>query len=189
MDAKTIRYLSVDQVRRLLRAARRSSRRDHALLLLAYRHGLRASELGLLRRENVDFAANRIRILRVKRSLGGDHPLAPDESQALRSYLRSRKDALPYLFLSRNRRPISRYALDDIVKHLAEKAGIPSDRRHFHVLKHSIAVHLIAAGADVILVRDWLGHRNIQNTLVYAQILSPRRDAEVARLLRTREIA
>ena len=64
-------------------------------------------------------------------------------------------------------------------------AGIPEDRRHPHCRKHSIAMHLIAAGGDVLTVRDWLGHRNIRNTLTYAQILSPKRDAEVARLVET----
>jgi integrase len=189
MQAETIRYLSVEECRRFLAAAKKGSKRDYALLLLAYRHGLRASEVGLLRREHVDFGANRLRITRLKRSLGGDHPLAPDEAQAIRSYLRTRKDALPYLFLSRNRRPISRYALDDLVKGYGATAKVPEDRRHFHALKHSIAMHLIAAGGDVLVVRDWLGHRSIQNTLVYAQLLSPRRDAEVARLLQSREVA
>lgn len=75
------------------------------------------------------------------------------------------------------------------MKRYGEEAGDPKDRRHFHVLKHSIAVHLIAAGADVILVRDWLGHRSIQNTMVYAQLLSPRRDAQAATLFQSREIA
>lgn len=189
MDAATIRYLSAQEVRRLLKHAKANSKRDHALLLLSYRHGLRASEVGILRKDDVNFGANRITIRRLKRSLGGDHPLAPDEGQALRSYLRSRQDSLPYLFVSRNMRPISRYALDDLMKRYGALAKLPPDRRHFHCLKHSIAAHLIAAGGDVIVVRDWLGHRNIQNTMVYAQLLSPRRDAEVTRLLQSQEIA
>jgi len=57
-----------------------------------------------------------------------------------------------------------------------EAAGIPPDKRHFHVLRHSIAVHLLDAGADIMFVRDLLGHKNIQNTMVYARLTSARRD-------------
>ncbi len=117
------------------------------------------------------------------------HPLEPDEASALRSYLRTRKDDLAPLFLSRNRRPISRAALDDIVRHYADLAGVPKDRRSFHVLKHSIATHLLDAGTRVETVRDWLGHKNIENTLVYAKLTNPTRDAEVGRALASRKVA
>lgn len=69
-----------------------------------------------------------------------------------------------------------------------ERAGLPKVKRHFHVLKHSIATHLLDAGADIMFVKDWLGHKNIQNTLVYAQLTDGRRDEEARRLFASPKI-
>ena len=53
------------------------------------------------------------------------------------------------------------------MKKYGEAAGLPPAKRHFHCLKHTIATHLLEAGADLRFVQDWLGHSNIQNTVVY----------------------
>ena len=63
-----------------------------------------------------------------------------------------------------------------------EAADLPPEQRTFHILKHSIATHLLDAGADLAFVRDWLGHANIQNTLVYARVTTVKRDTEARRL-------
>ena len=68
------------------------------------------------------------------------------------------------------------------MKRYAERAGIPASKRHFHVLKHSIATHLLDAGADLRLVQDWIGHASIRNTVVYAQLMSRRRDEEARKV-------
>lgn len=67
---ETIRFLTLDELGRLL-AATRESVRDRALFLLAYRHGLRASEVGLLRAEDLDLRALRLVVHRLKGSLSG----------------------------------------------------------------------------------------------------------------------
>jgi len=180
MKTETIQYLTQAELRRLLSVI--DSKRDKALFRLAYTYGLRASEVGLLMRDDVDFECLRIRICRVKGSISGEYPLRPEVAQDLKRYLRSRKDHSPILFPSRQGNPISRKTLHKLMGKYGERAGLPKRKRHFHVLKHSIATHLLDAGADIMFVKDWLGHKNIQNTLVYAQLTDGRRDEEARRL-------
>ena len=83
----TIRFLTLDELGRLL-AATRGSVRDRALFLLAYRHGLRASEVGLLRVEDLDLRTLRLMVHRLKGSHSGAHLLQPDEAKAIGAWLR-----------------------------------------------------------------------------------------------------
>lgn len=184
-NIKTIKYLTQDELRSLLRVI--TSKRDKAIFLLAYRHGLRASEIGVLRVEDVDLNRGRIRINRLKHSQGGEYPMEPDEIKILKAWLKERQDS-SYLFPSRRGVPISRRTLDYMMKSYGEKAGIPKDKRHFHVLKHSIATHLLDAGADIRFVQDWIGHKNIQNTVVYAQITNRARDEQARKFFASQAI-
>ncbi len=174
--AETIKFLNEAETKKLIGEI--SSKRDKAIFLLAYRHGLRASEIGLLQRNDFDDKQLRLNIHRLKGSLSGVHPLQADEVRILKSYLRTRTDSLPYLFPSRKGAPISRAMLDVLIKGYGETAKLPDDKRHFHVLKHSIATHLLDTGADIRFVQDWLGHANIQNTVIYAQISVGSREAK-----------
>jgi integrase/recombinase XerD len=178
--AASINFLTQDELRRLLDVI--DSKRDYAIFLLAYRHGLRASEVGMLQTADLDVKQYRLRIHRLKNSLAGLHPLQPDEVKALKAYLKERNNNVPVLFLSRNHTPISRRRLDELMKHYCEQADIPASKRHFHALKHSIATHLLDAGADLRFVQDWIGHASIGNTIIYAQLTSRRRDEEARKV-------
>lgn len=175
-----ITFLTQDETRRLFSAIK--SKRDKAIFLTAYRHGLRASEIGLLQITDLDLKRGRISIHRLKGSLAGVYPLQPDLVKLLRSHLRARQDDSPYLFLSSHRSPISRYQLDHLMKHYGEAAGLPPEKRKFHSLKHSIATHLLDAGADLSFVKEWLGHANIANTTIYAKPTNPTRDQTARRV-------
>jgi len=185
-----IKFLTVDEWRRLFAAM--ESRRDRALFLIAYRHGLRVSEVGLLHRTDFDDKQHRLNVHRLKGSLPGVHKMQADEVKALKEYLRERKrqaeksgadDTNPLLFPDRYGNAISRFALDWLMRRsYGVKADLPAEKRHFHVLKHSIAVHLLDAGADLRFVQDWLGHADISNTVIYATLTSRTRD-EKARTL------
>lgn len=180
MGRGVLTYLTQDEIRRLLSVIK--DKRDKALFLIAYRHGLRASEVGLLRTYDVDFERMKIFIRRVKGGISGEQLMKHDEIKALRAYLRARRDNSDILFISRRGSPIDRRTLDRLMKRYCEMAGIPREKAHFHSLRHSIAVHMLDAGADVIFVKDLLGHKNIQNTLVYSRLTSKRRD-EIHRML------
>jgi type 1 fimbriae regulatory protein FimB len=171
---ETIKFLTQDETRRLFVVIR--DKRDRALFLLAYRHGLRASEVGLLHVADVDLKNLRIMIHRVKGSLPGEHPLQPDEARAIKAHLKARSLNSPALFTSARFQPMSRRGLDWLIKGYGNKAKLPAEKQHFHVLKHSIATHLLDAGADLRFVQDWLGHANIQNTVIYTYLTSTTRN-------------
>ena len=168
--------LIYNEVRQLFKVIR--SKRDKAIFLVAYRHGLRASEIGLLQRADVDAKQGRIAIHRLKGSISGMYPMQPDVLKAIRSYLRTRTDESPYLFLSNRNVPISRYMLHHLMQTYGEVAGLPVEKHKFQCLKHSIATHWLDAGADLAFVTDWLGHANIQNTTIYARLTTATLDAQ-----------
>lgn len=182
----TISFLTQDETRRLLAVI--TAKRDRALFLTTYRHGLRACEPGLLHRSDLDLSRARLTIHRAKHSLDGIHPLQPDELKAIRSYLKTRTDDLPYLFLTTRHTPIDRRTIWHLMQQYGETANIPQEKRHPHVLKHSIATHLLDAGADIRFVQDWLGHANIQNTTIYAQLTSTTRDEQARRVFLSKRI-
>lgn len=78
--------------------------------------------------------------------------------------------------------PIDRTTLDKLLKGYGEKAKLPDDKRHFHVLNTASQRICSKAGADLRFVQDWLGHSNIQNTIIYTHLVSHSR-TEKARAL------
>jgi len=175
-----ITFLTQDEARALFAVI--PNKRDKAIFLTAYRHGLRASEIGKLMLEDLDLKQHRLSVSRLKGSLSAVYPMQPDTVKHIRSYLNTRDDSLPYLFPSRRDNPINRRSLWRLMKSYGKKAGIPEKKREFKILKHSIATHMLDAGADIAFVRDWLGHKNIQNTMVYAQMTNPNRDQQARKI-------
>src|SRR5712692_177485 len=163
--------------------------RDRALFGAMYYFGLRASEVGLLLQEYVNFRTRRIYIPRLKGGIPGEKVMTADCRRLLQSYVQSRRDALPYLFPSRNTRPISRKRIDALYRHYATHAGLSPHKRHSHCLRHSIATHLIDAGQSLEYVQDHLGHRSIQSTGVYAKISDAKRERVAAQIELAREVA
>ena len=183
---RTIHFLTQDELRRLFKVIR--SKRDRAIFLVAYRHGLRASEVGLLQRADVDPKQGRVSIHRLKGSLSAVYPMQPDVLKAIRSYLRTRADESPYLFISNRGVPISRYMLHHLMQTYGEVAGLPVEKRKFHCLKHSIATHLLDAGGDLAFVKDWLGHANIQNTTIYARLTTATLDSTARKVFASHRV-
>jgi site-specific recombinase XerD len=153
-------------------------KRDKALFLVAYRHGLRVSEVGMLKLNDFNSERGRLFCHREKNGLSGEYPMQQDEIEVLQAYLKERKDNSPALFPSLRGKPISRRVLDDLMKAYGARANIPPDKRHFHVLRHSIATHLLDAEANLRFVQDWLGHTQIDSTVVYTHFSDKTRDAQ-----------
>lgn len=174
-------YLQEEELERLFRTI--DNVRDRAIFRLVYHAGLRASEIGLLQLRDYNPRTDRIFIHRLKGSNSGEHHLCREESRALRAWLKSRGSAPGCLFPSRRRSPISRKMLDVLMRRYGALAGIPEKLRHLHVLKHCCATHLLSRGFHVEQVQDWIGHANIQNTMIYARVTNARRE-EMGRELR-----
>jgi site-specific recombinase XerD len=159
----------------LLKAARKRSVRDWAMILLAYRHGLRASEVCGLKLADLDLKSGSISIRRLKGSLHTVQPLYQhrgqpllDEQAAVRAWLRKRvDDGSDYLFTSQKGGKLSRIQFFRNFQRVAEDAGLAVEKRHPHVLKHSLASHLVAGNANLALIRQALGHRSINSTMAY----------------------
>lgn len=159
----------------LLKTARKRSMRDWAMILLAYRHGLRASEVCGIKLTDLDLKSGSISIRRLKGSLHTIQPIYQhrgqpllDETSAIRAWLRKRPtDGSDYLFNSQKGGKLSRIQFFRVFQAVAASAGLPSDKQHPHVLKHSLASHLVAGNANLALIRQALGHRSISSTMVY----------------------
>jgi integrase/recombinase XerC/integrase/recombinase XerD len=188
--SRRISYLSREQVERFFRVIPPENVRDWIMFDLIYRYGLRRRELALIRL--ADLSEGRIWITRVKRGISGAYPIYPRTRKRLWRYLAQRgSGGSPYLIATRQSgtRPISPSTVYAIFRRYAALAELPDEHRHVHVLRHSIAVHLMNVGWDVADVQDWLGHVNIASTMVYATITNKRRDAAYRRAVRSREIA
>lgn len=177
---RDITYLTQDELRTLFAVIK--GKRDKALFQLAYHHGLRASEVSLLQRDDINEKQGRIYIHRVKGSISKAYPIQPEDSRLIRSYLRTRKDDSPYLFTTNRNMPLERRSYWDLMQKYGKLSELPKEKLRFHALRHSIAVHLLDAGADVAFVQDRLGHANIQNTMVYMRYTIVTRDAQTRKL-------
>src|SRR5947209_4363606 len=171
---KEIKFLTEDELARLFSVI--PSVRDRAIFQIAYRAGLRASEVGLLQLRDYDPKADKIFVHRLKGSNSGEHHLVREEARALRAWLKVRGSSPGILFASQRRTAISRKMLDVLMKRYGMAAGIPPKLRHFHVLKHCCATHLLSKGFGVERVQDWIGHENIQSTMECAELIKARRD-------------
>jgi site-specific recombinase XerD len=186
-NLKTIKYLTQEEVARLF--SKIKGKRDRAMFNAVYKYGLRASEVGLLKIDDVDLDRRRIRIYRLKGGVSGEYGIFSDTARLLKAYLKEReKDFHSELFLSRKKNAISRKTIDDLFRTYARKARLPKDKWHAHTLRHSIAVHMLDAGHTQEEVKDQLGHKYIQTTDVYAAVSGRKRQQIHERMERAREI-
>lgn len=167
------RYLTHHEVSDMLTAARRGNNgaRDYSLILMAFRHGMRISELLALRFQDMDLQAGRIHIHRLKNGFSTVHPLMPDEQHALRLWTQVRStwrgaDTTDAVYISRQGRQMSRQQAYRIIRAAGEYAGMTT-RAHPHMLRHACGYELAERGADTRLIQDYLGHRNIRHTVRY----------------------
>jgi integrase len=174
-DLRTREYLTEAEVERLMKAARgnRWGHRDATMLLVAYRHGLRASELVDLRWDQVEFRTASLHVRRVKQGTPSTHPILGDELRALRRLKREQDPKSPYVFTSEQKGPFSAAGFARMVERAGRKAKL-GFKAHPHMLRHACGYALANKGHDTRALQAYLGHKNIQHTVRYTE-LSPTR--------------
>ncbi len=174
-DLRTREYLTEAEVERLLAATKgnRWGHRDGTMILVAYRHGLRASELTDLRWDQVDFTTATLHVRRVKQGSPSTHPILGDELRGLRRLQREQEPKSPFVFTSERGAPFSTAGFARMI----ERAGVEANlgfKAHPHMLRHACGFALASKGHDTRALQAYLGHRNIQHTVRYTE-LSPTR--------------
>lgn len=169
------KYLTEEELKRLFAVI--ESPRDRAIFAVCYWRGLRASEIGNLPFSAYRPAAKTLYVERLKGSMEGEYPLSPLECRTLNSWVKIRGNEPGPLFRSRQGQGIDRTVVFRMMRRYGALAGLPIGVCHPHVLKHSIATHLIAKHLEVMDVKDWLGHRSINSTMKYLEYRSKARDA------------
>jgi type 1 fimbriae regulatory protein FimB/type 1 fimbriae regulatory protein FimE len=168
-------YLTTDEVERLIQAARavgRHGQRDAALMLIAFRHGLRVGELVSLRWDQIDLERGAIHVNRLKNGNPSVHPLGAREQEALRR-VASGDNSRGYVFVTERGRPMTASNVRKIIARAGITAGLPFPV-HPHMFRHACGYKLANDGQDTRAIQQYLGHRNIAHTVRYTELAPDR---------------
>ena len=162
------------EVEQLIEAAKRNrhGERDGLMILLAYRHGFRASEVVDLRWQQIDFKTANLSVGRIKNGTPSTHPLTGRELRDLRRHQRESPSS-PFVFVSERGAPLTAAGFSRMV----ERAGVEANlgiKVHAHMLRHACGFKLANDGVDTRSLQAYLGHRNIQNTTRYTALAPDR---------------
>jgi type 1 fimbriae regulatory protein FimB/type 1 fimbriae regulatory protein FimE len=168
-------HLTKAEIEKLIAAAgkNRWGHRDATMILVAYRHGLRASELCDLRWDQVDFAGAVLHVRRVKHGSPSTHPIPGDELRWLRRLQREQEPTSLFMFTSERGSPFTTAGFARMV----ERAGVEAKlgfKAHPHMLRHACGFALANKGHDTRALQAYLGHKNIQHTVRYTELAPTR---------------
>src|SRR6202171_1995164 len=174
-ELRSREHLTEAEVLKLTEAAKTNRRghRDATMILIAYRHGLRASELTDLRWDQVEFTSATLHVRRVKQGTPSTHPILGDELRALRRLQREQDPKSPFVFTSERGTPFTTAGFARMIERAGVEAGF-GFKAHPHMLRHACGYALANKGHDTRALQAYLGHRNIQHTVRYTE-LSPDR--------------
>jgi site-specific recombinase XerD len=167
-------YLTEKEVERLIDSAKgnRHGHRDATMILIAFRHGLRAAELVDLRWDQVEFSTATLHVQRVKSGTPSVHPLAGVEMRALRR-LQRESPSSEFVFVTERGAPFTTAGFAKMFQRVAAHADL-GIKAHVHMLRHAAGYALANKGHDTRSLQALLGHKNIQHTVRYTE-LSPER--------------
>ena len=174
-EVRSREHLTLDEVERLMNAAGKTGRhrhRDRTLILIAFRHALRVSELVSLRWDQVDLKQGLLHVNRAKNGSPSTHPLRGPEIRALRRLQRDYPET-PYVFVTERKGPLATAS----VRKMITRAGMKAELGflvHPHMLRHACGFYLANEGHDTRAIQHYMGHKNIQHTVRYTELASDR---------------
>ena len=174
-EVRSREHLTPDEIQQLIDAAKllgRHGHRDATLILMAYRHGLRVSELVALRWDMIDLKQGLLHVSRLKNGVASTHPVRGPELRALRKLQRVYPES-PYVFVTERKGPLTTSAVRKILARAGQEAGIDL-AVHPHMLRHSTGYKLANDGHDTRAIQHYLGHKNIQHTVRYTELAAGR---------------
>lgn len=175
MNNKKIKWVTEKEVEQLIKGAKKTRYplRNELMITMLYKHGLRESELCELRLDQIDLDQAKLHIHRLKGSNSFSHPIPGSELRLLRRYLRFKAtksgSGLPWLFVSERGNQLSRFTVIKTLDTCRIEAGI-TKKITPHMLRHGCGYHLANKGYDLRVIQDYLGHKNVQNTVIYTQL-------------------
>jgi len=174
-ELRSREYLTPSEVDQLMDAAKgnRYGHRDATMILITYRHGLRAAEVCDLRWSQIDLDQARLHVRRVKRGTPSVHPLQGDELRALRRLKRESPAHSDFVFLTERGGPFSTVGFAFLVSRAGARAGLPF-KIHPHMLRHAAGYALANKGVDTRSLQSYVGHRNINHTVRYSELAAGR---------------
>jgi integrase len=173
-DTRTRKHLTPAEVDKLVKVAKsfRHGERDSLMILVTYHHGLRACEVCDLRWDAIDFARGELHVKRAKNGTDSTHPIPGAELRQLRQLQRDQKPS-PFVFTTERGTPFTTSGFAKLVERCGVEAELPF-KAHPHMLRHACGFALANKGKDTRSLQDYMGHRNIQNTVGYTALASGR---------------
>ena len=174
-EYRSSEYLTEQEVEKLIKAAKdnRYGDRDSTMVLMAYRHGLRASELVDLRWDQVDLNAAILHVRRVKQGSPATHPLTGVELRALRKLQRDQEPKSPFVFISERRYTVLKAGLSSDGRSCSPCCRLRYEDSPAHA-PPCCGYKLANDGVDTRTIQAYLGHKSIQHTVRYTELAPTR---------------
>lgn len=160
--------------------------RNKAIIYLAQYCALRVSEITNMKVEQINLEKREVYCIRGKNGNNNTLKIIDDNVyNIIKNYMYYR-DMLDirseFVFTSQKADSISRKTIDKFMKLYGKLADLPTDKCHFHVLRHTRAIELAEMGFDTKEIQFWLGHKNINNTEIYFRFTTKQQEYLYAKL-------
>ena len=173
-----VKYLTNEEIKRFFDVI--GSTRDRLIFNFLYHYGLRVGEACSLKLSDLTAQLIEIKISRSKGGISRTYSISLPDAKLIKKWLKLRQefpnsDGNPYLFITKRSLsgPISQINVQKAHDRYSKLAGIEKSKSHPHVWRHSCAIKLLESGKDIFFIKSYLGHRSLQSSLVYLEIMPP----------------